>query len=164
MLIHPDDPRYPTPVSMEARAAGATWWGQVSRPGEKMIDVARRLGVTSAEVSAIKHGEKPVPVDGPLALNEALKGDMGSLDMCPRCGSTDITGPTGTRRKTGLRSPKYQRQMQFNCRGCHHVYQFDVHGQSHEARVSEAFARWRDARPARMKPTKRLAKQEQRDG
>lgn len=67
MLIHPDDHRYPKPASKAARVAGAAWWGLVSRPGEKMADVARRLGVTSAEVSAIKHGQTPVPADGPLA-------------------------------------------------------------------------------------------------
>lgn len=82
---------------------------------------------------------------------------MAEIDPCPRCGSNDIDGPTPSRRKTGLAGQKYQREMRFNCRGCDHVYQFDVHGGSADCRRQEAEARWAAARPAQMKPTQALA-------
>jgi hypothetical protein len=82
---------------------------------------------------------------------------MADIDPCPKCGSNDIDGPNPSRRKTGRTGKKYQRQMRFNCRGCDHVYQFDVHGGSAQARTKEAVARWTAARPAQMKPTQRLA-------
>lgn len=81
---------------------------------------------------------------------------MEEIDPCPKCGSNDIDGPTPSRRKTGMPGQKYQRQMRFNCRGCDHVYQFDVHGGSEQARTNESVARWINARPAQMKPTQRL--------
>lgn len=82
---------------------------------------------------------------------------MAEIDPCPNCGSHDIDGPTSSRRKTYAVARKYQRQMRFNCRGCDHVYQFDVRSASDQGRRMEAAARWIAARPAQMEPTKYLA-------
>lgn len=82
---------------------------------------------------------------------------MSEIDPCPRCGSDQISGPTPSRRKTYLLRPKFQKQMRYNCRGCDHVYQFDVSARTYEARERQAAAMWAAARPAQMEPTKRLA-------
>ncbi len=82
---------------------------------------------------------------------------MSDLSPCPKCGSTDIEGPTPSRRRAEFGASKYRKQMRFNCAGCDHVYQFDAKGETAKSRESNARAMWEAARPAQMKPTMRLA-------
>ncbi len=48
----------------DARAKGHAWYDSVCREGELMLDVAARLGMTVAQVSAIRQGRAPIPREG----------------------------------------------------------------------------------------------------
>ena len=61
MIIEPQDQRYPRLVSKSQEEAGKAWWIRVSSPGDRVIDVARRLGIPSAQVSAYRHGRLAPP-------------------------------------------------------------------------------------------------------
>ncbi len=61
--IEPKYPRFTTPAPAKNRAAGEAWYRSVAEPNEVMFEVAKRLGMTSAQVSAIRQGRKPIPTD-----------------------------------------------------------------------------------------------------
>ncbi len=63
MLLDPEDPRC-RPLAAEHVEAGRAWWDAVSLSGETIFEVAQRLGMGSAEVSAIKRGAKAPPRSG----------------------------------------------------------------------------------------------------
>lgn len=81
---------------------------------------------------------------------------MPEIDMCPLCGSADVAGPTSWRRKRDSLVPRHRYEMRFNCRGCNHVYQVFVEGNTPELRRQQAILRWQQARPANMVPSVRL--------
>lgn len=63
MPFDPKYPRFTTPAPPENRAAGEAWYRSVAEPNEVMFEVAKRLGMTWAQVSAIRHGREPIPTD-----------------------------------------------------------------------------------------------------
>lgn len=60
MLLDKDDPRC-RPLPAADVEAGRAWWDAVSRQAETIFEVAQRLEMGSAEVSAIKRGAKAPP-------------------------------------------------------------------------------------------------------
>lgn len=68
MLLDPNDTRC-RPLEAEHIEAGRAWWEAVSFPGETIFEVAQRLGMGSAEVSAIRRGSKAPP--------QSQKGEQG---------------------------------------------------------------------------------------
>lgn len=55
-----EEPPHHEPTS-EQRADGERWFASVSQGGDLMYHVAKRLGISSAQVSKYRYGLEPVP-------------------------------------------------------------------------------------------------------